>query len=164
MKHINSVLAENPLLISSANHAQGQTSTSTLKTNNPTKQAEEKTSSPSTQPEIREKHIETLFIRFASIYGHYWLNTYQNERVLNAAKKEWLESLSAFKGKYIKEALQLIKKQNHYPPSLPMFVDCCKAIEARYKPSIHATGFEKKSTPEVVNHNISKMKEYLRKR
>ena len=105
-----------------------------------------------------------MFIRFTAIYGHLWLNAYQNERVLETAKKEWLESLSPFKGKTIKEALQITKKHSHYPPSLPMFVDCCKAVEARYKPSTHISEPIKKCAPEVVERNITQMKSYLRKR
>ncbi|QBR84679.1 hypothetical protein E3983_10070 [Legionella israelensis] len=123
-----------------------------------------KTSSQSVKAEISEKHIETLFIRFTAIYGHLWLNAYQNEHVLETAKKEWFESLLPFKGIYIKEALQLIKKQSHFPPSLPMFVDCCKAVEARYKPLTHSTEPVKKSAPEVVKRYINQMKSYLRKR
>ena len=163
MQKINEVLAENQLLTSSVNPAKTQISTSTLKTSDLRKLDEMKKSSTSIKSEITNKHIETLFIRFTAIYGHYWLNSYQNEKVLDTAKKEWLESLLPFKAKTLKEALLIIKKQSHYPPSLPIFVDCCKAIEARYKLLIKDVTPIKKSAPDVVKRYITKMNDYLHK-
>lgn len=92
-----------------------------------------------------------------------WLKTYQNKKVLEAAKKEWLESLSPFKGKYIEEALQLAKKNHHFPPSLPMFVDCLKAIEAKYQPSTSVSLPTQKAPPEIVQRYMKQMKSYLTK-
>lgn len=160
MQRINTVLVESLGSISSPNPARTQTSTLTS-TNKCQKQPPQATSFTSAG---NDKRIDTLFMRFTAIYGQLWLNAYQNERVMVVAKKEWSESLRRFDNQILKQALHQIKAQCHYPPSLPMFVDCCKALEARCYPVAEKEEPFQKCSPEIAEYYMQLIKSYLNKR
>ncbi|KTC66350.1 Legionella vir region protein (plasmid) [Legionella adelaidensis] len=120
-------------------------------------------SSSSTSIEANEKRIDTLFTRFAAIYGQLWLTAYQNQKVLEFAKKEWSESLLGFDNSILKEALVRTKKDCMFPPALPLFVDYCQSIKSRRTPNIFLSVPHTPAKPEVVKYNIDKMKESLTK-
>ena len=97
------------------------------------------TLSPSKKPEHGAKRIETLFLRFAVIYGHVWQTLYQNENLLVMAKKEWQITLRPFDNQTIKAALEYCREYSPFPPTLPSFIESCKTIVKRnrsYTPMI----------------------------
>ena len=119
------------------------------------------TSSNSGETASYDKRIDTLFIRFSSIYGHLWINNFNDERTIFFAKKEWSDGLKPFNNAIIKEALLQFREKHRFPPSIPEFIACCKEKEARKRPT--ALSFEpiKKPSPEVANHHLNMMKAAL---
>ncbi|RAP38515.1 hypothetical protein B1207_01105 [Legionella quinlivanii] len=47
-------------------------------------------------PPCNDPRIDTLFRRFAAIYGHAWWSVYKSEGLLELTKQEWSESLSPY--------------------------------------------------------------------
>jgi len=92
------------------------------------------TLSPSKNADHGAKRIETLFLRFAVIYGHVWQTLYQNENLLVMAKKEWHVTLRPFDNQTIKAALEHCREYSPFPPTLPGFIENCKTIVKRSRP------------------------------
>ena len=106
------------------------------------------TSSPSSDNHDA-KRIERLFLRLAAIYGHIWKTIYKNAVFLDASKTEWQEGLQKFDNHAIKDAIMLCREKCNYPPTLPQFIEICKANQQRstpYKPMIA----EPKSAPSAT--------------
>lgn len=118
-------------------------------------------SSNSITIEANNKRVDTLFTRFAAIYGQLWLTAYNNEKVLDFAVKEWAESLIGFDNSVLKEALQRVKKECMFPPALPLFVDFCNSIKSRRKQIFFISVPHTPAKPEIVKYNLEKMKETL---
>ena len=132
MQNIKRILKENPLATCSGNPVrQDSTSTSISKTNQ--NQVPPVTSSPSKNPEYELQRIETLFLRFSVIYGHVWQSLYNDEPVVALAKKEWRIALRPFDNPIIKAALEYCREYSPFPPTLPGFIENCKAIVKRNK-------------------------------
>ncbi|MFO3209685.1 hypothetical protein SC371_03560 [Legionella pneumophila serogroup 2] len=123
------------------------------------------TSSNSGQPPVSDKRIDTLFARFNAIYGYLWLSAYNNPKVLEIARLEWSDSLQEFDNQVLKFALEKTKKTEHYPPSLPLFYECCltikKSIQARQEALKKKTEVHIRTDPKVVQFHINQMKESL---
>ncbi|HFL2713433.1 TPA: hypothetical protein ACGWTM_000566 [Legionella pneumophila] len=134
-----------------------------MKTNQP--QNSQATSSHSAQPPVSDKRIDTLFARFNAIYGYLWLSAYNNAKVLDIARLEWSESLQEFDNHVLKLALEKTKKTEHFPPSLPLFYECCltikKSIQARQEALKKKTETHTPTDPKVVQFHIKEMKKYL---
>lgn len=109
--------------------------------------------------------METLFIRFAAIYGYLWVTTYGNPEFLEVSKREWSESLKGFDNQVLKIALGQIKKTQLFPPTLPLFTECCKSIkksiDAREKSLKQKVESHTPCDPKVVEYHINQMKEDL---
>ncbi|HEM0351343.1 TPA: Vir protein [Legionella pneumophila] len=88
-------------------------------------------SSTSVKPEANDKRIDTLFTRLGAIYGHVWWSSYKSESLLNLAKKEWSEGLARFNNASLKEALFYFRENSNFPPTLPQFIERCKASVRR---------------------------------
>lgn len=165
MQTLKHLLEKNPLQTSLRNPAKTHDSTSTLKTTPHVQQ--QTTSSQSTGSNISDKRIETLFTRFTAIYGQLWLIAYQNEQVLEFAKREWSESVCDFNNQVLKLALERTKKTNLFPPTLPAFVATCSTIKNELQGRQHTSTFDpgpyEKASPEVVAFNIKQMKTLLNK-
>ncbi|HFD6600728.1 TPA: Vir protein [Legionella pneumophila] len=110
-----------------------------------------------------DKRIDTLFSRLGGIYGHVWASAYQNERALAFAKKEWSETLQCFDSLILKDALLQIRVQKQYPPTLPQFYECCKAIKNRQTPCGIKDDSNKPRNMEVADKNIKAMFSLLKK-
>ena len=91
------------------------------------KMPQKSTSSISTNAEKHSKRIDRLFLRFAAMYGHVWKSLYKNDEFLAFTKQEWRNALTRFDDDVIEKVLT--HSQNHweYPPTLPQFIECCKA-------------------------------------
>lgn len=163
MQAIKQVFVENQQQISSLNPAKTQASASTLKTTqSPKSQA---MSSNSAQPPVSDKRIDTLFARFNAIYGYLWLSAYNNAKVLDIARLEWSESLQEFDNQVLKLALEKTKKTEHFPPSLPLFYECCltikKGIQAHQEALTKKKETHTPTDPKIVKFHINEMKKYL---
>jgi len=108
-----------------------------------------------------DKRIDTLFVRFAAIYGHFWINNFNDERTIYFAKKEWSEGLKPFTNAIIKEALLQFREKHRFPPRIPEFIACCKDKEARKRLTTTASEPIKKPSPQVAKHHIKMMKAAL---
>ena len=122
---------------------------------------DQKTSSNSDENAIYDKRIDTLFIRFAAIYGHLWVNNFNDERTIYFAKKEWSEGLKPFNNAIVKEALLQFREKHRFPPSIPEFIACCKEKVARKQLTTVLSEPIKKPSPEVAKHHINMMKAAL---
>ena len=127
--------------------------------------SEKQTASSSLSPEEKLKRIDTLFMRFAAIYGQLWLVVYQDETILQFAKQQWSFSLEDFDNKILKLALNKIIKTQLFPPTLPLFIECCEAIKKGVQGQQERTTFKPEPyiqpDPNIVKSNIKQMKSYL---
>ena len=85
------------------------------------------TSSISTSAEKHSKRIDRLFLRFAAMYGHVWKSLYKSDEFLAFTKQEWRDALTRFDDDVIAKALTHSQCHWAYPPTLPQFIECCKA-------------------------------------
>lgn len=129
---------------------------------NQSQQAQAATSSHSKSDDHHAKRIEVLFLRFSVIYGYVWQKIYQNESLLNLAKKEWQETLRPFNNTIIRDALQHCREYCPYPPSLPQFIDLCRAIKKRQNFFTRAQEDVEVSSPEVAERHLKKIKEQMK--
>lgn len=158
MQNLKQILKENPLATCSGNLVkQVQTSTSKM---NPS-QTQPVTLSSSKKPEHEAKRIETLFLRFAVIYGHVWQTLYQNENLLVMAKKEWQVALRPFDNSTIKAALEYCREYAPFPPTLPSFIENCKAIAKRNKPCTPIVVEGARTSPEAAETYLQKIRQLL---
>ena len=66
------------------------------------------------------------------MYGHVWRTLYKNESFLDTSKEEWQDGLQKFDNQSIKEAIMSCREQCNYPPTLPQFIDFCRASKNRH--------------------------------
>lgn len=105
--------------------------------------------------------IDILFTRLGAIYGQFWWNNYRNEDLLLLAKQEWSEGLKRFDNQIFKDVLVIYRENKNYPPSLPQFVESCRATQARRVP--HPAREETRSSSlEVAKQHIETMKQILK--
>ncbi len=119
------------------------------------------TSSHSKNAEQDAKRIETLFLRFAVIYGYVWQNLYQNEHLLGLAKKEWQVTLRPFDNQIIKAALHHCREYSPYPPNLPQFIEVCRAVKKRQNFFTRTYADEDIASPEVAEMHLQKIRTQL---
>ncbi|HAU3625212.1 TPA: hypothetical protein F7146_10395 [Legionella pneumophila] len=112
--------------------------------------------------------MDTLFMRFAAIYGYLWVSTYSNTNFLEVSKREWSEGLKEFDNQVLKLALEQIKKKLAVPPCLPIFYEYCtniqKGIQTRQEAIKQKTEPHVPTDPQVVQLHINQMKDYLFKK
>ena len=112
-------------------------------------------------PSTYDLRIDILFTRLGAIYGQLWWNNYRTEDLLLLAKQEWSEGLKRFDNQIFKEVLVVYREQKNYPPSLPQFVESCRATQARRVP--HPIREEMRSANlEVAKQHIAAMKKILK--
>jgi hypothetical protein len=105
--------------------------------------------------------IDILFTRLGAIYGQLWWNNYRTEDLLLLAKHEWSEGLKRFDNQIFKDVLVIYREQKNYPPSLPQFVESCRATQARRVPH-PAREDSRTSSLEVAERHIAAMKQILK--
>lgn len=110
---------------------------------------------------MSDKVIETLFIRFTSIYGHAWSSLHKEGGLIDVFKKEWADALGDFDKSIIKEALLYCRTRNRLPPNLPEFIEYCRLFEkrAQLKPLTHTE--QKPRNLEAGKHHLQKIKQFL---
>jgi hypothetical protein len=154
MQKVQHIVQKNLQAKFSGNPVETQTTTSVMTSQNNQAQV---TSLSSTKPEINDKRIDTLFSRLGAIYGHIWWSNFQNERGLAGAKKEWFEALLRFDNQIIKEALLMLREQKGYSPTLPQFIESCKAIQSRRIRRPISQDSNKPSSREVAEMHLKAM-------
>ncbi|MGQ3892049.1 Vir protein [Legionella sp. CNM-4043-24] len=104
--------------------------------------------------------MDSLFLRLAAMYGHIWRSLYKSEEFLAFTKNEWAEGLMRFDDAIIEKSLAHCCNHWEYPPTLPQFVECCKAYSVQAK---HETPIKKfKPASQIVaNTHLSKIKSIL---
>jgi hypothetical protein len=113
--------------------------------------------------EIIEVRIERLFLRLSAIYGYLWWNIYQNQELLRITKIEWSTCLKRFDNQVLKEALLSCREKKGYPPALPEFMDCCKAIQKRRDPCVVVEEPYVPCNEAIALKNIQEMYDALKK-
>lgn len=101
---------------------------------------------PTTEPQ-RPKRIETLFGKFAEIYGHKWASSYGE--IGNGSDATWAKGLAGLSGEQLAQGLSACLLRNDpWPPSLPEFrAMCCgipslEAVQAELmRPGAEQSGF-----------------------
>jgi|GEM_PF-1346542 len=126
------------------------------------KQTQAATSSHSNNAERDAKRIETLFLRFAVIYGYVWQTLYQNKNLLDLAKKEWAATLQPFDNQIIKTVLHHCREHCPYPPNLPQFIDLCRAVKKRNNFVTRSTTETNIASPEVAHMHLQKIRAHLK--
>lgn len=121
-------------------------------------QSTARTSPPSGKGGGHDPRIATLFMRFAGIYGHLWCNNYQNEKILKCAQVDWSQELRVFDDATLKKALLVHREQHPFPPTLPQFVECCKAVS---RPKVWKPEIVKPAQPEVVSQALKNIRALL---
>lgn len=154
MQNIQQLMQKNLQSKFSGTHAETRTSISTKK--NPGNQTQA-TSSSSATPEVHDKRIDTLFSRLGAIYGHIWWSNFQNERGLAGAKKEWFDALLRFDNQILKETLLMLREGRGYPPTLPQFIEDCKAVQGRRIPRPMNQDSNKPASREVAEMHLKAM-------
>lgn len=105
--------------------------------------------------------IDILFTRLGAIYGQLWWNNYRTEELLLLAKHEWSEALKRFDNQIFKDVLVIYREQKNYPPSLPQFVESCRATQARRVPQL-AREEIRPSSLDVAKLHLAAMKKILK--
>lgn len=81
--------------------------------------------------EKHKKRIDNLFLKLAAMYGHVWKSLYKSDEFLAFTKDEWLNALARFDDEIITKTLLYSRNHYEYPPTLPQFIECCKAHSNR---------------------------------
>src|SRR5690606_28942459 len=131
MQTMQQILKSNPQSNCSGTPAKTvpTTSISTSKRTDP--QKPETTSSSSKVAALPDKVVETLFLRFTTIYGHAWSSLHKEGEFIGSFKREWAEALSDFDTQIIKEALLYCRTHYRLPPNIPEFFECCMMFQDR---------------------------------
>ncbi|WP_035904538.1 hypothetical protein [Legionella longbeachae] len=115
------------------------------------------TSSPS-QP--NRKRIDGLFLKFAAYYGPIWRSQFKQEDFLEFTKREWNKALVEFEDRVIEQATISSLASKDLPPTLPQFIDLCKAARRRFE-FILPQRCNKPRNLEIANAQLLKMKQIL---
>lgn len=105
--------------------------------------------------------IDELFRKFYAFYGSQFISKWAGCDI-DSVKSEWAEGLEHFKIETIKKALDYVRDNNEFPPSLPEFIILCK--EFRPRPQDETLALEHKFAPisdEKARDNLAKIKEML---
>lgn len=135
MQSFRQIMADSPLPTYYGNPAKQVLTSASMSPSHPSQE----TSSPLIKDVSIDKRIDRLFLRLGAIYGHIWFSTYKNEYLLKITKEEWTDALQPFDTSILKDALLRIREHNPYPPTLPQFIECCKALRNRHQPYLPKT-------------------------
>jgi hypothetical protein len=113
--------------------------------------------------DVNDKRMDTLFARLGVMYGHVWWSAYKTDRLIDFAKKEWSEGLKRFDSPTLTEALYYFREENDYPPTLPLFIQRCKAIMKRKEELKPLSQPEHMTNRETAIKHIEKLYELLRR-
>ena len=63
-----------------------------------------------------------LFLKMSSIFGVKWANNYPTKELMLQAKREWYDALESVSPERIKDAIDLVRDQCEWPPSIAQFL------------------------------------------
>ncbi len=106
------------------------------------------------------ERIDKLFLRLAAIYGHVWRSLYKSDQFLAFTKNEWLEGLKKFEDNILDKALLSYRTNGEYPPTLPQFVECCKACSKQGQYEKYSLA-SKPSNPKIAREHLNQIKTIL---
>jgi len=124
-------------------------------------QKQEETSSNSKAAALPDKVVETLFLRFTTIYGHAWSSLHKEGEFIGSFKREWAEALSDFDTQIIKEALLYCRTHYRLPPNIPEFFECCKMFKDRKRTTTAPRPETKPRDLEKGQQQLKKIKQLL---
>lgn len=75
---------------------------------------------------IQQNPIDRLFLRMASFYGKHWIDMWSDVPV-DSVKAEWQAKLTGMSSKTVFKAVDYCSENLRFPPTLPEFVQLCKA-------------------------------------
>ena len=84
------------------------------------------TQESSTYRTTQQTPIDRLFLRMASFYGKHWLDMWI-DIPMDSVKAEWQAKLSGMPSKTVFRAVDYCADNVKFPPSLPEFMQLCKA-------------------------------------
>lgn len=74
----------------------------------------------------KQRPIERLFLRLASLYGKHWIDMWSDVPI-DSVMDEWQSKLSGLSSKVVFGAVDYCAENMKYPPTLPEFLQICKA-------------------------------------
>jgi len=101
-------------------------------------------------------------MRLAVIYGHLWINQYQDEEYISLSKCEWQGGLKVFDSEILAKVLERCRDKLIYPPSLPMFINFCKAEQKAKTCFVERDDLQIIANKEVGKAHIAKIRSMLR--
>ena len=119
-----------------------------------------RTSSISADLEKQKSRIDSLFLRLAAMYGHIWRSLYKSDAFLAFTKSEWLDGLIRFEDKDIEKTLMTCLNNWELPPTLPQFVESCRA-HSKVGLDARCSRISKPSSPDVAHAHLNQIKTIL---
>ncbi|MBE0435694.1 MAG: hypothetical protein IBX56_07820 [Methylomicrobium sp.] len=91
------------------------------------------------------------------MFGTTWTSQFPTEVMLNLAKREWAEALSAVDLEQIRAAFERVKRSGDaFPPSLPKFLSYCR-VEPDWAHRGEAYRmYEQRALPSPVNREVGR--------
>ena len=154
MQSIQQILKNKPESTCYGSPVKKEQNSSTLTMKTARQPNRQPTLSNSKEATLHERVIETLFIRFAAIYGHAWSSLHKEGRFIETFKREWADALSKFDKTIIRDALIYCRSRYRLPPTLPEFMECCKSFQNRCQTT-------SKPKEELFVKDIEKSKRHL---
>lgn len=102
----------------------------------------------------QQNPIDRLFLRMASFYGKHWIDMWSDVPV-DSVKAEWQLKLSGMSSKAVFKAVDYCADHLRFPPTLPEFVQLCKAST----PSEMTKAIGRQFTQEELQKNHERMTE-----
>lgn len=161
MQTMQQILKSNPLSNCSGTPAKTVPTTSISTSRRTSPQKQETTSSNSKAAALPDKVVETLFLRFTTIYGHAWSSLHKEGEFIGSFKREWAEALSDFDIQIIKEALLYCRTTHRLPPNIPQFFECCKMFKDRKRSTTLPRRETKPRDLEKGKEQLKKIKQLL---
>lgn len=105
--------------------------------------------------------IDNLFLKFYSFYGSQFISKWTGCDI-DLVKNEWADGLKSFNQETILKALNYVRENNEFPPSLPEFIKICKEFSPRPQDQhLKLEHHHMPISPEKAKENLAKIKEML---
>ena len=111
------------------------------------------TSSTSTNTELSDQAIVTLWTRMAAIYGHKWVSAHGDSDITRDTWQRGLKDLSTVELAVGLRAV--VNRQNPWPPSLPEFRTLCKPPAPEPAHAIYRALPKPKANPEQATRALN---------
>ena len=95
------------------------------------------------------KHwVEALFKRFSVMYGSKWSAMWADVPMADVLDA-WQEDLKGVQAEQVKRALEYLKANNPFPPTLPEFLGICRQFKALPQNVAYLPAPRSKMPPEI---------------